>query len=422
MSVIQINNVTKEFKLGQLNSIKTSAQNFLNRFTGRPVERPQSFKALEGINLSIEKGDVVGLIGTNGAGKSTLLKLISGISAPTSGSIDTRGSIAPLIEVGSGLHPELTGRENIFLNGAILGIPKDEIRRKFDEIVQFAELEDFIHTPVKRYSSGMRVRLGFSIATTIRSDILIVDEVLAVGDLAFQRKCFDRMEDIIGSEDRTVLLVSHNIRQIERICSRAILMEKGRVVLDGATKEVVELFYQRSNEKIQTQQKEKAAARKIERKSGEVDLVAATVMNENGEEIEALDSGAPLRVKVQFYAKHKMSRPEIVIGTHRTDFVYLTAASTYSLDEQDRPDFEEGLNEIECVIEHFPFVEGVYCIRACVFDKNRRLVYNGESLTTFSVKATITDAGDPGLRTVDLPTNWKIGGREYEGNGLRACV
>src|SRR5205085_2887023 len=180
--------------------------------------------------------------GTNGAGKSTMLKMLARITVPTSGTVRVRGKIAPLIEVGAGLISELTGRENVFLNGIILGMSYRQIKSKFDEIVAFAELEEFIDTPIKRYSSGMAVRLGFSIATCVDADILIVDEVLAVGDLAFQRKCFDRMEDMIKRQGKTVLLVSHNTRQIERLCSRVILMDHGRVVADDSPGKVCDLF------------------------------------------------------------------------------------------------------------------------------------------------------------------------------------
>ena len=193
---------------------------------------------------------MLGIIGQNGAGKSTLLKMLARISKPTRGNIKVNGTVAPLIEVGAGLVADMTGRENIFLNGAILGLSRAEIKKKFDEIVAFAELEQFIDTPIKRYSSGMAVRLGFAIATSVNADILIVDEVLAVGDLAFQRKCFDRMEEMIKRQGKTVLLVSHNIRQVERLCSRVILVDHGKILIDGNAEKVCDLFYERSDEKI----------------------------------------------------------------------------------------------------------------------------------------------------------------------------
>src|SRR5437660_2417893 len=250
MAVIEVNHVTKEFRLGQLHSLKQSLLDAVARIRGQPLQERAPFKALDDVDFRVEQGEVLGIIGQNGAGKSTLLKMLAGISSPTQGSVDVRGSVAPLIEVGAGMVPDLTGRENIYLNGVILGMRRAEIAKKFDEIVAFAELEEFIDTPVKRYSSGMYVRLGFSIATSVDADILIVDEVLAVGDLAFQRKCFDRMEDMIKRQGRTVLLVSHNIRQVERICSRVLLMDHGRIVADDSPGKVCDLFYERSDEKI----------------------------------------------------------------------------------------------------------------------------------------------------------------------------
>src|SRR6266550_1493123 len=250
MAVIEVNHVTKEFRLGQLHSLRQSVLDAVARVRGRPVQERAPFKALDDVDFKVEAGEVLGIIGPNGAGKSTLLKLLARISVPTSGSVNVRGSVAPLIEVGAGLVPDLTGRENVYLNASILGMRRAEIGKKFDEIVAFAELEEFIDTPIKRYSSGMQVRLGFSIATSMDSAILIVDEVLAVGDLAFQRKCFDRMEDMIKRQGKTVLLVSHNTRQIERLCTRVILMDHGRIVADGSPSTVCDIFYERSDAKI----------------------------------------------------------------------------------------------------------------------------------------------------------------------------
>ena len=230
MPIIEVKHLTKEYDLGAVTSIKDNLRQTLAKLQGKDTWQRERFKALDDVNFTIEEGEVVGIIGHNGAGKSTLLKHLANITKPTSGEVIVRGSIAPLIEVGAGVNPELTGRENIFLNGAILGIPKKVIQSKLDEIIEFSELEQFIDTPVKRYSSGMTVKLGFSIATSMDADILIIDEVLAVGDLAFQRKCFDRMETLINKQGKTVLLVSHNIRQVTRMCSRVILLNGGKLI------------------------------------------------------------------------------------------------------------------------------------------------------------------------------------------------
>ncbi len=197
--------------------------------------------ALTDISFEVKQGEVVGLIGRNGAGKSTLLKILSRITEPTKGFAEIRGRVGSLLEVGTGFHPELTGRDNVFLNGAILGMKREEIRRKFDEIVAFAEVERFIDTPVKHYSSGMSVRLAFAVAAHLEPEILIVDEVLAVGDARFQRKCLNKMEDV-GQEGRTILFVSHNMPTITRLCSRAVLIDEGKVVEDGPSPKVVNTY------------------------------------------------------------------------------------------------------------------------------------------------------------------------------------
>ena len=198
--------------------------------------------ALKDVNFEIKKGEAVGIIGRNGAGKSTLLKLLSKVTKPTSGNIKVNGRIASLLEVGTGFHPEMTGRENIYLNGAILGMTKKEITRKFDEIVDFSGVERYIDTPVKRYSSGMYVRLAFAVAAHLESEILIVDEVLAVGDAEFQKKCLGKMEDVSKGEGRTVLLVSRNLGSVANLCSKAIVMELGKVGLKSSVSECIEYY------------------------------------------------------------------------------------------------------------------------------------------------------------------------------------
>jgi len=199
----------------------------------------EEFYALKDVSFEVNRGDRIGIIGRNGAGKSTLLKVLSRITEPTSGRVELRGRVASLLEVGTGFHPELTGRENIFLNGAVLGMSRAEIRSKFDEIVEFAEVEKFLDTPVKRYSSGMYVRLAFAIAAHLDPEILIVDEVLAVGDHEFQKKCLGKMEDVSKGEGRTVLFVSHNMDAVSRLCERALLLEAGSVTNFGLTHEII---------------------------------------------------------------------------------------------------------------------------------------------------------------------------------------
>src|SRR5919205_468175 len=197
-----------------------------------------SFRALDDVSFEIKRGEVVGVIGRNGAGKSTLLKILSRITAPSEGEVDIRGRVGSLLEVGTGFHPELTGRENIYLNGAILGMRRAEIARKFDEMVAFAEVEKFIDTPVKRYSSGMYVRLAFAVAAHLEPEILLVDEVLAVGDAEFQKKCLGKMNEV-ASSGRTILFISHNLGVIANLCTRGLLLSHGSVVVDGSLKDAI---------------------------------------------------------------------------------------------------------------------------------------------------------------------------------------
>jgi lipopolysaccharide transport system ATP-binding protein len=252
--IIRVENVAKQYRLGTINhgTLKHDLQSWWARIRGKEdpnspvtassVQGPnEQFWALRDVSFDVQQGDVVGIIGRNGAGKSTLLKIISKVTAPTTGTVTIRGRVASLLEVGTGFHPELTGRENVYLNGAILGMSKREIRSKFDEIVAFAEIEQFIDTPVKRYSSGMYVRLAFAVAAHLEPEILIVDEVLAVGDMQFQKKCMGKME-AVGKDGRTILFVSHNIGAISRLCSRCVLLHRGRVLAEGATTEVIDRY------------------------------------------------------------------------------------------------------------------------------------------------------------------------------------
>ena len=249
--IIEIENVSKRYKLGEFNAgtMREEVEQFLQRFrknraAGSPLLAPKSseFWALRNISFSVQPGEVIGIIGRNGAGKSTLLKILSRITEPTTGEIRLRGRVASLLEVGTGFHQELTGRENIYLNGAILGMTRAEVKAKFDEIVAFAEVETFLDTPVKRYSSGMYVRLAFAVAAHLEPDILIVDEVLAVGDYEFQQKCLGKMHNVASHEGRTVLLVSHNLAVIREIANRGLLLESGRIAVDGTVSDAISTY------------------------------------------------------------------------------------------------------------------------------------------------------------------------------------
>src|SRR5678810_887991 len=253
--VIAIENLSKKYIIGhqkkeRYTALRDVLANGAKRFTYKlthPFAVPENdpayeeFWALKDITFDIMQGDRIGIIGRNGAGKSTLLKILSRITEPTSGKISIEGRVASLLEVGTGFHPELTGWENIFLNGAILGMSKVEIKKKFDEIVAFAEVEKFLDTPVKRYSSGMYVRLAFAVAAHLEPEILVVDEVLAVGDAAFQRRCLGKMNHV-ASRGRTVLFVSHNMGAVQTLCTRAVMLEEGQLLMRGPTQEAVDYY------------------------------------------------------------------------------------------------------------------------------------------------------------------------------------
>jgi len=250
--IIEAKNISKKYIIGERyrylalrDTLAYMISSPLRWFKGKVKskrENKNEFWALKDINFSVEEGEVLGIIGHNGAGKSTLLKILSKITPPTTGEIRLEGRVGSLLEVGTGFHPELTGKENIFLNGAILGMRKKEIERKFDEIVEFSGIDKFLDTPVKRYSSGMYVRLAFSVAAHLEPEILIIDEVLSVGDLEFQKKCLGKMKDITKQAGRTVLFVSHNMNAVRSLCSKAILLNKGTIQKYGDCSEVIDLY------------------------------------------------------------------------------------------------------------------------------------------------------------------------------------
>ncbi len=328
-TVIRIERLSKQYRLGVINHGRLSRdlQSWWARVRG--VEDPNSrvdgaglgrsspgidrFWALRDISFDVQRGDRVGIVGQNGAGKSTLLKILSRVTAPTEGIIKVKGRVASLLEVGTGFSPELTGRENIFLNGAILGMRKTEVRRKFDEIVSFAEVEKFIDTPVKRYSSGMYVRLAFAVAAHLEPDILVVDEVLAVGDIAFQRKCLGKMEEVSRTEGRTILFVSHNLQAVRTICDRAILLVSGRMELDGGTESVLSAYGQTlRNLRIDESALVGDASRR--RGSGQIRITSVSVQNVSGEESFHFAMGDTIRISVSYKVLEDLKGCALYIG------------------------------------------------------------------------------------------------------------
>ena len=303
--IVRVENLSKQYRLGTREAMYETLRETIVDAVRAPLKRlrgqgekasSQTIWALKGVGFTIEQGEVVGIIGRNGAGKSTLLKILSRITEPTTGRVELYGRIASLLEVGTGFHPELTGRENVYLNGAILGMTRAEIERKFDEIVAFAEVEKFLDTPVKRYSSGMYVRLAFAVAAHLEPEILIIDEVLAVGDVRFQQKCLDKMQDV-GRQGRAVLFVSHNMSTITRLCERAILLDDGRVIADGGAQQVVSAYLKEGLGPACVREWPDPA----ERPGNDIArLCAVRVRGESGEMNDAVDIRRPILVEMEF--------------------------------------------------------------------------------------------------------------------------
>lgn len=312
------------------------------------VRGTEEFWALKDVSLEVKQGDVLGIIGRNGAGKSTLLKILSRITEPTAGRVTLRGRVASLLEVGTGFHPELTGRENIYLNGAILGMSRAEIRRKFDEIVAFAEVERFLDTPVKRYSSGMYVRLAFAVAAHLEPEILVVDEVLAVGDAEFQKKCLGRMDEVSRREGRTVLFVSHNAAAVRHLCNNAIVLDQGRAVFSGVPNAALD-FYQASSD-----QKASSSSFTLRYKCRDLTLLSVDISPPSikfGEKtsIETRWLAAEtMRVAIECFLKDKDQHP---IACYSTG-----VSSGYELD------LDAGEHSISIEFPELPLAEGLYTV------------------------------------------------------------
>jgi len=302
--IIRVENLSKQYLLNKTNKSHDTLRDSLveivrapfARLSGRESSTTETLWALRDINLEVKPGEIVGIIGRNGAGKSTLLKILSRITEPTTGRIELYGRVGSLLEVGTGFHPELTGRENIFLNSVILGMSRKEIKRHFDEIVAFAEIEKFLDTPVKRYSSGMYVRLAFAVAAHMNPEILIVDEVLAVGDLAFQNKCLGKMEDVSLS-GRTVLFVSHNMPAVTRLCSKALLLEGGSLVHEGPTEDVIRTYVEGAFATGSSREW------RLEQAPGseELKLISVSITNTDGSFVSSASVEDELQVKLRYF-------------------------------------------------------------------------------------------------------------------------
>lgn len=328
---------------------------------GSPITNPSEsrnrmFWALKDVSFDVKQGEVIGIVGSNGAGKSTLLKVLSRITEPTSGSAEIRGRVASLLEVGTGFHPELTGRENVYLNGAILGMRHDEISRRFDEIVAFAEIEQFLDTPVKRYSSGMYVRLAFAVAAHLEPEILLVDEVLAVGDASFQKKCLGKVGDV-ASEGRTVLFVSHNMSAVMAICSHAILMSAGQVISSGRAHEVVQTYIGKFKTPLS---QEDIRNRQDRGGDGSIRVVNLDFGIQSNPTLGYWITGQDCTVSIGYECAENRSfrNIEIAVGIRKLDETRLFYLGTKVVHQD--VDRVYGLANSKCVIKRLPLEPGRY--------------------------------------------------------------
>jgi lipopolysaccharide transport system ATP-binding protein len=362
------------------------------------------FWALQDVSFQIEQGEVVGIIGSNGAGKSTLLKILSRITIPTEGRIRIDGRSSSLLEVGTGFHPELTGRENIFLNGAILGMTRAEIIRRFDEIVAFSGIEEFLDTPVKRYSSGMYVRLAFAVAAHLEPEILIVDEVLAVGDAAFQKKCLGKIGSF-AQTGRTVLFVSHNVEAVRALCQRCVWLQGGRLHKDGKANEIVEAYFNSSSDNLS-----------LFRVNPDYGLTIRSVVlrNDRGEESSEFRPGEDLIVEINYDAQKHLEQPCVVLGVQGINGSCFTANM---LLDGHRPEVLAGTGKLACRFKSLPIFPQNYSVKMSIRTRSLSDTIVGyQDVARFSVAADLTEYGFKGeflsrasqSTPVVVPYEWRL--------------
>ncbi|PIQ89487.1 MAG: hypothetical protein COV72_02980 [Candidatus Omnitrophica bacterium CG11_big_fil_rev_8_21_14_0_20_42_13] len=390
-NVIEFNNVWKKFNRGEkLNSIRDLVPAMFGKAlplgNGGALKK-EEFWALQDVDFKVEKGEVLGIIGPNGAGKSTTLKLLSGIMPPNKGEIKINGKLSALIEVTAGFHPELTGRENIYLNGTILGMRKKEIDAKFNDIVEFSELGEFIDTPVKRYSSGMYSRLGFSVAAHMEPDILLVDEVLSVGDIAFQAKCANKMRELLNS-NTTIILVSHNLALVQSLCKRVILIENGKIFKEGGADEVIthyqNIVYKKEGEKLQKKIRAAEDKPKINQNTL-IDISNVLISNGDLKHKNSFKGDEPISVTIEYNAKKLIEKPVFNLTIVRSDGIICCSASTSDNGALKTSEIE-GNGKIKIDFGKLNLTAGTYIIRIYIWDKDMMYAYIKRNQDIFRIE------------------------------------
>lgn len=357
---IEIENLGKEYSLHS-----AASSTLLGKITNSLKRDKDTFWALRNLDLNIEEGKVLGVIGPNGAGKSTLLKLLSRITFPSEGKFTARGRISSLLEVGTGFHPELSGLDNIYLNGSILGMSKTEIDRAKDEIIDFSGVEKFINMPVKHYSSGMKVRLAFSVAAHLTAEILLIDEVLAVGDASFQRKCLERMENVAQNQGRTILFVSHNMRAVKDLCHDAAFIDGGKLTRYGSAEEITRFYHQSLEEKAMDVQLEKREDREG---TGSVKLTRMRFISEDGTELSRLTPGESAILEVAYIAEKSPEGLNVRLSIGRENDGFICALSNHLSGTPFGALPTSGT--LRCKIDRVPFMTGKYSINARLTQHN----------------------------------------------------
>jgi len=392
-----LNKVRQKFKRNPNNNLSNTDNNIIH--------------ALDNISFKVNQGEALGIIGANGSGKTTILRLLANVTEPSSGEITISGRVAPLIQVGAGFHPELTGRENVYLNASIMGLSKEETDEKYDDIVSFAEMEKFMDTPIKRYSSGMYIRLGFAVAANIDPDVLLIDEVLAVGDVNFQKKCFDNMSNIRRS-NKTIVFISHNLSAVKNICDRIIWLDKGKIKKEGNNRDVISAYTSFMSSKLQYVGDNSYIGGRTRWGTGEAKITNVKVLNSNGKRQDKFVIGDEINIRLEYLTNEKIDSPTFEISIFNIDETLLFC-SHYNKDRVGRYSIS-GSGILECVFNTTAMVPGNYYVtvdimvefgdlsydrigRAAVFVINKRKVEGFDKYDGFC-----------SLGVINMPHEWNM--------------